>query len=126
MRRKTTKLSSLADTPLIDKRPRRKASQLLDDAKEQAAVLRAKVAYTHLVNAANQLDAACSDLSAVIGASDMYRKIRNASEIARACYRELSGDEFSTDGNPWKLDHTPSRDELAIGHGLRHGCGGRP
>lgn len=91
---------------------------------KKAAQKRALVAIAHLEKARIELDAACADISSVVGASPMFNVIRKLSngvlEARRKLDREQNG-AYSKD--PWFLDHEPSKQELNCGHGPKHGCG---
>lgn len=92
--------------------------------KTDAATKRVEVAYKHVVDAKNLLDKALCDLSSVVGANQLYRKIREASDLAHNCYAELANYQ-SEPVKTWKLDHEPSDKELKSGHGPGFGCGGK-
>lgn len=96
----------------------------MSGALKKAAQKRALVVIAHLEKARAELDAACADLSSVVGASGVYNTIRKLSngalEARRAVDREAN-DTFKK--NPWFLDHEPSKQELHCGHGPKHGCG---
>lgn len=91
---------------------------------KKAAQKRAVVAVAHLEKARAELDAACSDISSVVGASAMFNVIRKLSngvlEARRKLEREANG-AWAKD--PWFLDHEPTKQELHCGHGPKHGCG---
>lgn len=91
---------------------------------ERAAMKRKEVAVQHLVNAAEELDAACADLSAVIGANVHYATIRKLSIKVTACRRLLDTCNNLPGDTLLMLDHKPSAAELEHGHGTHHGCGG--
>lgn len=96
----------------------------MSEALKKAAQKRAKVAINHLEKARAELDAACADLSSVVGANPIYNTIRKLSnqivETRRKLDREANGAYIK---EPWFLDHEPTKQELHCGHGPRHGCG---
>ena len=103
---------------------------------ERAAYKRIDVAIKHLEEARTALDAACADLSSVIGAGPAHNRIRKLSNMAIEIRRDLDDerhvasvirrdldDDVRSRVRLWSLDHDPSPQELRCGHGLRHGCG---
>jgi len=92
--------------------------------REKAAKKRIKVAIMHLEKARAELDAACSDISSLTGATASFTVIRKLSldtvEARRVLNYELDG---SGPKKPWVLDHDPTPQELHCGHGPKHGCG---
>lgn len=90
-----------------------------------AAHARVASAIKHLEAARTQLDAACADISSIIGASADYNRIRKLSislvETRRKLddnYHESTQGASALIGRQWKLDHTPKTSEAA-----EHGCG---
>ncbi len=94
--------------------------------REKAALKRAKVAIAHLEKARVELDAACADLSSVIGSSPVYNAIRKLSNGVLEARRDLDSEangHRAKNAKAWTLDHDPTKQELHCGHGPLHGCG---
>lgn len=80
--------------PKLPKKPKatdkpHAAPEHADPARVDAGAIRVEAAREHLAKAREQLDAACRDLSDVIGASDFYRMTRACSDAARDMYYQL-------------------------------------
>lgn len=91
-----------------------------------AATKRAYVAMLHLDVALAELDSTRSDLSSVCGENvgQVINQIDGARALLKLAYHTVSGHATEdAEGSDWLLDHTPSRAELHVGHGAKHGCG---
>lgn len=99
----------------------------LDDAAHAlryAASCRVVSAIKHLEAARAQLDAACADISSIIGASADYNRIRKLSIGIVEARRYLDENHHQSTtgasafaGHQWKLDHEPKSDQ-----DCEHGC----
>ena len=92
-----------------------------------AAGKRVNVAMHHLVTAAEQVDAACCDISTIRSrqASSIYRELAKISDRLQDLRRTLTTNHAIAIGTvgDWELDHDPTQQELRCGHGPKHGCG---
>lgn len=96
--------------------------------KQKAAKKRIQVAISHLEKVRVELDAACADLSTVMGggAFQSFNMIKKLSMSTIDVRRELNfelNDIDNKGATPWQLDHEPTPQELRCGHGPMHGCG---
>jgi len=73
---------------------------------------RKEVAVQHLINATEELDAACTELRSVIGANSHYGEIKKLSIRVSKCRRLLNQHGNLPGDAMFKLDHKPSAAEL--------------
>lgn len=82
-----------------------------------AANQRAGSAIEHLATARTQIDAALADLSSVVGAAELWRRLYKLADELKAVDIALEHHEAWEKREPWKLDHTPKTEAAK-----RHGC----